>query len=134
VNPRVGELLRGISQRLLDAVGAGDTVAWARHLDDDSVFVDEEGVVRDRRGLLAELRSLPPGISWRICMTAPRATLFENVAVLTYDAMETASIYGQELRTRYHTTDMYARRRRVAPAGLSHLRAAWRAHRDGGAA
>ena len=109
-DPQVAELLRGISQRLLDAVGAGDTAVWTRYLDDQGIFVDEEGIMRNKPGLIAELRPLPPGISGRICVTAPRATVLETVAVLTYDAMETASVYGQELRTHYHTTDTYVRR------------------------
>ena len=109
-DPATASQLRGLSQQLLDAVGAGDTAVWSRVLDDQGVFVDEEGNVRDKRTVLSELRPLPPGISGHICITAPHATLSRDVAVLTYDAMESAVVYGQEHHTHYHTTDTYVRR------------------------
>jgi hypothetical protein len=109
-DPETASRLRVLSQQLLDAVGAGDTAVWSRILDDEGVFVDEEGTVRDKRAILSELRPLPPGISGHICVTAPRATISRDVAVLTYDAMEAAVIYGQEHHTHYHTTDTYVRR------------------------
>ncbi len=107
---RTAERLCDLSQRLLDAIAPGDTAVWSRHLDNDGVFVDEEANVRDKRAMLAQIRPLPAGIGGRICVTAPRATFAGGVAVLTYDAMETAIVYGQLLKTRYHTTDTYIRR------------------------
>jgi hypothetical protein len=109
-DPQTASRLRVLSQQLLDAVGAGDTAVWSRILADEGVFVDEEGNVRDKRAILSELRPLPPGISGHICVTAPRAIILGDVAVLTYDAMEAAVIYGQEHHTHYHTTDTYVRR------------------------
>jgi ketosteroid isomerase-like protein len=105
-----GEALGRIAQQLLDAVTAGDTATWLRYLDDDGLFTDEEANVRDKRTVIAELRPLSPGITGQICVASPRAVVRGDVAVLTYDALETATVYGQVMHTRYHTTDTYARR------------------------
>lgn len=107
---RDGEAVRAIAQRLMDALAPGDTAVWARVLDDDGVFIDEEANVRAKRAVLAELHALPAGFSGVICVTAPRAIVRGDVALLTYDAMETETVYGQVLHTRYHTTDTYVRR------------------------
>lgn len=109
-DPETAVRLRVLSQQLLDAVGAGDTEVWSRILDDQGVFVDEEGNVRDKRTVLSELRPLPSGVTGHICVTAPRATVSGDVAVLTYDAMESVVFYGQKLHTHFHTTDTYVRR------------------------
>ena len=106
----VATQLTAISQALLDAVSRGDTLTWSRHLDPDGVFTDEEGNVRDKRTVIGELHPLPAGISGQICIASPRSTVKGDVAVLTYDALETATIYGQQVRTRYHTTDTYVHR------------------------
>ena len=107
---RVGAELARVAQRLLDAVATGDTATWAAYLDGDGMFTDEDGNVRDRRRVLAELRPLPPTMTGQICVTDPRASVRGDVAVLSYDALETASLYGQVLHTRYHTSDTYVRR------------------------
>jgi len=107
--PVAAELAR-VAQRLLDAVATGDTVTWAAYLDGDGIFTDEDGNVRDRHRVLAELRPLPPTMTGQICVTDPRASVRGDVAVLSYDALETASLYGQVLHTRYHTSDTYVRR------------------------
>jgi hypothetical protein len=94
----------------MDAIAPGDTAVWARVLDDDGMFIDEEANVRGKRAVLAELHALPAGFSGFICVTAPRAIVRGDVALLTYDAMETETVYKQVLHTRYHTTDTYVRR------------------------
>jgi hypothetical protein len=104
------ETLRDISQRLLDAVAVGDTAIWSRYLADDGVFTDEEANVRDKRTVIAELRPMPSGFSGQICIASPRSIVAGDVAVLTYDALETETVYGQTLHTRFHTTDTYLRR------------------------
>jgi hypothetical protein len=107
---RDAQELARIAQRLLDAVATGDTATWAAYLDTDGIFTDEDGNMRDRPRVLAELRPLPPAITGQICVSDPRASVHGDVAVLSYDAMETASLYGQVLHTHYHTSDTYTRR------------------------
>ena len=39
-----------------------------------------------------------------------QSRIFENVAVLSYDANESETIFGQKLSARYHVTDTWLRR------------------------
>jgi uncharacterized protein DUF4440/uncharacterized protein DUF3471 len=103
------EELRGIAQRLLDAIAADDTATWSRYLADDGVFTDEEANVRGRRALLGELRPLPPGFGGFICIAGLRGTIRRDLAVLSYDALETETVYGQVLHTRFHNSDTWVR-------------------------
>lgn len=103
------ELTR-IAQALLDAVAAADTAVWGRYLADDALFTDEMGRTYTKAELLALMRPLPPGFSGTLRVSGPRMVARGDVAVLTYDALEDEEIFGQRIRTRYHTTDTFVRR------------------------
>jgi len=99
-----------ISQTLMDAVAPGDTATWNRWLAADGVFTDENGRTRTRAEVIAELGPLPAGYVGHIRVTNPRAAVAGETAVLSYDAMEDLTLYGQRLDTRFHSTDTFVRR------------------------
>jgi hypothetical protein len=105
--------LTHVTQALLDAVATGDTAVWARTLADDGLFTDENGVTHTKRELLANIQPLPPGFTGHITVANPRFRVTGNadgrVAVITYDALEEETVFGQTLHTRYHQTDTYVR-------------------------
>lgn len=103
------ELVR-ISQALMDAVAPGDTATWNRWLAADGLFTDENGRTRTRAEVLAELGPLPPGYVGHIRVANARAAVAGETAVLSYDAMEELTLYGQRLDTRFHSTDTFVRR------------------------
>ncbi|HEX6536847.1 MAG TPA: DUF4440 domain-containing protein [Gemmatimonadaceae bacterium] len=107
---RSADSLAVIAQALLDAVGSGDTAVWTRYLADDGLFVDENGEIHTKRELVARIHPLPPGLDGELCVSAPRLVVSGSTAVLTYDALERETVYGQTLRTHYHTTDTYVNR------------------------
>jgi hypothetical protein len=104
----VGAQLRARAQRMMDAVALGDTTAWAPHLSPVLLFTDENGETISRAALLESMRPLPPGYSGQIRVANAQVRVVGQTAVMTYDAMEDETIYGQHLATRYHTTDSYA--------------------------
>lgn len=95
------------SQALLDAVGSGDKALWAKTLADDGVFTDEDGEVRTKAQVVAQIAPLPSGFVGALRVVAPKVVRSGDTAVLTYEAMETLTVHGQTLRTHYHTTDVY---------------------------
>ena len=97
----------GQAQALVDAVASGDRAVWERILDDDGLFVDEEAHVRTKSEVIGELRPLPPGFSGQIRLVNPRIARERDVAVLTYDLLETETVEGQTINARYHQTDVY---------------------------
>lgn len=102
--------LVALSQRLMDGITSGDTVAWAGALAPDWFLTDEEGNHLDRSAQLAYLHPLPSGQTGTITVTHPRFTGAGDVAVISYDADEVHHYYGQTLVTTFHATDTYVRR------------------------
>lgn len=60
--------------------------------------------------MIADITPLPAGYSGSIKLANVQSRIYENVAVLSYDANETETIFGQDLRARYHFTDTWLRR------------------------
>ena len=56
-----GTELRRMTQEMLDAVAPGQAEVWQRYTHERLIHVDENGTVRSRKELLAEITPLPPG-------------------------------------------------------------------------
>lgn len=97
------------TQALLDAITTGDTGVWAPHLAPDWFATDEEGNRLSRGEFLAQMHPLPAGQSGILKVGAWHLVGHGDWAVFTYDIEETHHFYDQTLRTRFHSTDTYAR-------------------------
>jgi len=111
VAPKDSAHLVATTQALLDAVTAGDSAVWAPNLAPQWFLTDEEGQHMTRGAFLAGFRPLPPGQQGRLRLTAWHLTGGGDVAVMSYDADEEHDFYGQQLKTRFHVTDTYVRRK-----------------------
>lgn len=103
------ELIRR-TQELYDAVVPGNQAPWKKYFADDSIFADEKGRTMDKAKLIADITPLPTGYSGAIKVEHVQSRIYDNVAILSYDADETEAIFGQNLRARYHITDTWLRR------------------------
>lgn len=101
--------LRGLTQELLDAVAPGRVEVWDRILDEDLVHVDENGVVRDKAALLAEIRPLPAGLVGRIDVDRFQVEVRGDTAVAAVEVQEQLDYHGQPLRTRFRSLDTWRR-------------------------
>lgn len=99
--------LRHKTQALLDAVAPGDIAVWDRTLHERFVHMDENGVVRDKPALLAELQPLPPGLVGRIEIDTFKAELHGDTAVTAYELQEHLEYHGQPLRSRFRSVDTW---------------------------
>ena len=104
-----GDELVAMSRARLAAVDAGDCAAFGKGLDPDGVFIDEDGVVRTDTALLDEVRPLPAGYVGHLELQHPTVRITGGVGVVTYDIAEDLALFGQRMRTRYRTTDVYQR-------------------------
>ncbi len=102
--------LVGRTQELYDAVVPGNQVPWKKYFADDSIFADEKGRTMDKAKLIADITPLPTGYSGAIKLDHVQSRIYDNVAILSYDANETETIFGQNLSARYHITDTWLRR------------------------
>lgn len=103
------ELIRR-TQELYDAVVPGNQEPWKRYFAGDAIFSDEKGRTMDKTKLIADITPLPAGYSGTIRLENVQSRIYEDVAILSYDANETETIFAQNLRARYHVTDTWLRR------------------------
>jgi hypothetical protein len=59
---------------------------------------------------VADITPLPPGYSGAIKIDNVISRIIGDTAVLSYDANETETIFGQNMKARYHVTDTWLRR------------------------
>jgi hypothetical protein len=103
------ELIRR-TQELYDSLVSGDQAPWKKHFADDCMFADEKGHFFDKPKLIADITPLPPGYSGTIKIENAHSRIIGNTAVLSYDADEIETIFGQNLKARYHITDTWLQR------------------------
>jgi ketosteroid isomerase-like protein len=103
------ELVRR-TQELMDSVAAGNQEPWKKYYADDALFFDEKGRNMDKAALVKDIAPLPAGYSGTIKVTNPQSRIFPDVAILSYDADETETVFGQAMTARYHSTDTWMRR------------------------
>src|SRR5881394_1924342 len=103
------ELVRR-TQELYDAVASANQAPWKKYFADDCIFADEKGRVFDKSKLVADITPLPAGCSGTIKVENAQSRIIGNTAILSYDADETETIFGQNLKARYHITDTWLQR------------------------
>ena len=103
------ELVRR-TQELYDGVASGNKAPWEKYFADDCIFADEKGRVFDKSKLVADITPLPAGYSGAIKIENAQSRIVGNTAILSYDADETETIFGQNLKARYHVTDTWLQR------------------------
>ena len=64
----------------------------------------------DKTKLVADITPMPAGYSGAIKIEQVQSRIYDNLAILSYDANETETIFGQSLNARYHITDTWLRR------------------------
>ena len=106
------ELMRH-AQELFDAVAAGNQEPWKKYFADDCLFFDEKGRNFTKAQLVADIQPLPKGYSGKITVGKPKSLIHGDTAVLSYDLDETETVFGQDLKARYHITDTWLRRNNV---------------------
>jgi hypothetical protein len=103
------ELVRR-TQELYDSIVSGNQEPWEKYFADDCTFSDEKGRTFDKAKLVADIAPLPKGYSGTIKIENVISRIIGDTAVLSYDANEAETIFGQELHARYHITDTWLRR------------------------
>src|SRR5436309_14074926 len=103
------ELVRR-TQELYDALVPGNQVPWKKYFAHDCIFADEKGRTLDKPKLIADITPLPTGYSGTIKIVNAPSRIIGNTAILSYDANEPETIFGQNLKARYHVTDTWLQR------------------------
>jgi len=102
--------LKRHAQELFDAVAVGNQEPWKKYFADDCLFFDEKGRNFTKAQLVADIRPLPNGYSGKITVGKPKSLIQGDTAILSYDIDETETVFGQDLKARYHITDTWLQR------------------------
>jgi hypothetical protein len=103
------ELIRR-TQELYDAIVPGNQAPWKKYFAEDCIFADEKGRVLDKPKLIADINPMPAGYSGAIKIENAQSRIIGSTAILSYDADETETIFGQNLKARYHISDTWLQR------------------------
>ena len=103
------ELIRR-TQELYDAIVPGNQAPWKKYFAEDCIFADEKGRVLDKPKLIADINPMPAGYSGAIKIENAQSRIIGSTAILSYDADETETIFGQNMKARYHITDTWLQR------------------------
>jgi ketosteroid isomerase-like protein len=103
------ELVRR-TQEFLDAVPTGDRKPFEKYYADDAMIFDEKGQSMDKKTFVNDQSPLPAGDTGSIELVKPQSRILGDTAILSYDLDETETIFGQEMKARYHETDTWVRR------------------------
>jgi uncharacterized protein DUF4440/uncharacterized protein DUF3471 len=98
------------TQQIFDAAATGDRTPWEKYFAPDSMYFDEKGRSMDKKALVDDQSPLPTGYSGSIKLVRPRSRILGDTAILSYDLDETETVFGQNLKARYHGTDTWVRR------------------------
>jgi hypothetical protein len=100
------ELVRR-TQELMDSVAPGNQEPWKKYYADDATYFDEKGRAMDKAALVKDVSPMPTGYSGSIKVLNPRSHIFADTAILSYDLDETETIFGNNMKARYHGTDTW---------------------------
>jgi hypothetical protein len=98
------------TQELYDSIVSGNQEPWKKYFADDCTFSDEKGRTFEKTKLVAYFTPLLKGYSVTIKIENVISRIVGDTAVLSYDANETETIFGQQLHARYHITDTWLQR------------------------
>src|SRR6266542_5442532 len=101
------------TQELYDAIVPGNQAPWKKYFAEDCIFADEKRRLFDKPKLIADITPMPAGYSGTIKIENAQSRIIGNTAILSYDADETETIFGQNLKARYHITDTWLQRKAI---------------------
>jgi hypothetical protein len=107
---KLEEELMQHAQELFDAAATGNQEPWKKYFADDCLFFDEKGRNFTKTQLIADIQPLPKGYAGKITVGKPKSVINGDTAILSYDIDETETVFGQNLKARYHITDTWMRR------------------------
>jgi hypothetical protein len=101
-------VIKELSQEFSDASARGDRAVFDRDLDDRVVFVNEDGDIATKADLLA-VTPHPPGVNQTLRQADFKVTFHRNVAVTSFTDESTVHAYGQVVRARFRSTEVWLR-------------------------
>ncbi len=102
------QALRQIEQGMIDAFVKGDASYLERLLADTFIITEPDGVVRDKAGLIAIVKS--GDLKYESLQNSEmKVQVYGNAAVVTYRSIDKGTFKGQDFTGPYRWTDVFVR-------------------------
>lgn len=95
------------SQEFSDASATGDARVFEKYLDDNVIFMNESGSISTKRQIVEGASPPPKGITNHLEQSDFDVKLHGNVAVTIFTDNSTVSFFGQSLKARYRSTEVW---------------------------
>jgi ketosteroid isomerase-like protein len=99
-----------IEQDLSNAIAAGATTVWDKHLDPDVIIAEEDGSFKGKAEMLQEIRPLPKGLGGEIKVELLSYHEDGDTAVALFRQHEVEHYYGQTIHASYLTNTVWKKR------------------------
>ena len=101
--------LMQIEQELVDALIKGDSSPFERYVADTATFTGPDGIVSDKPGFLADLKS--GDLKFQSSkLDDMKVQVYGDMAVVTYNSTDKGSYKGKDVSGRYRWMDVFVNR------------------------
>jgi ketosteroid isomerase-like protein len=103
--------LSGIVMKMMDAIGTGEKSVYERHLADDLILVDRDGLrTLTKKDVVDGTNGMPDGYWLKISIDDVQLRELGDHAVLTYRVVEREGIHDQEILVHYRSTNVFEKK------------------------
>jgi ketosteroid isomerase-like protein len=103
-------LITQYEQQLSDAITNGTPAVWAKYLDSDVIYAEEDDSYKDKEGMIKEVRPLPQGIGGEIKVELLSYHEDGDTAVALFRQHEIERYYGQSIHASYLLSTVWKKR------------------------
>jgi ketosteroid isomerase-like protein len=103
-------LITQLEQQLSDAITNGTPAAWAKYLDADVIYAEEDGTYKGKEKMLEEVRPLPKDLGGEIKVELLSYHEDGDIAVALFRQHETERYYGQTIHASYLLSTVWKKR------------------------
>jgi len=103
-------LIMQYEQQLSDAITNGNPAAWAKYLDPDVIYTEEDDSYKDKEGMIKEVRPLPQDLGGEIKVELLSYHEDGDTAVALFRPHEIERYYGQSIRASYLLSTVWKKR------------------------
>ena len=102
------QTLMKMEQEIADGIIKGDTSAWDRYSDANSVFTDPGGMMMNKAQSMAMFKSGDLKLE-SIKMDNMKVQMFGKTAIVTYTSMDKGTYKGKDISGEYRWTDVFVK-------------------------
>lgn len=110
----VAALIKKQSQEFSDASASGDAATLGKYLDDRVIFMNEGGEMASKKDIVDSAKPSPKNVSNTLEQSDFKVEIHGDVAVTSFTDNSTQHVYGQTLKAKYMSTEVWMKKKRTA--------------------